>query len=164
MKLIRAKQFKEHMGRLYINPNVIMKGIKTYITNNNFDELFEFITVFVQRLYSDSHLCKSMLRNVNRTFLELISPSDIALCLHLSIMVREGGIRIRGWHKIQNPHGGEEKKVPQLFTSSKSKNGCLVRWTKEGLEYFYGRRYMQLKCFIADYALNESIWNQLILS
>jgi hypothetical protein len=137
MKLITVKLFKEHTGRLNINSDVIMTGIKTYITKNNFDELFKFITLYVQRLYSDPHLQKCLQKNVNRIFLEMISPSDIAYVLAL---IKNGK---GGWDQdlrmAQHPHGGGEKKVPPLFTSGKGKKrmfGKSMR-TWEGLEYFY---------------------------
>ena len=106
MKLITGKLSKDQMGRLNINPDVIMTGIKTYIINNYFDGLFEFITAYV---HSDSHLCKCMQKKLNITFLELISPSDIVYVIAL-IKNGEG----QGWdhdlRKEQNPHGVGRRK------------------------------------------------------
>ncbi len=54
-----------------------------FIKNVNFHELFKLITLYVQRFYSDAHLQKCIEKYVNRVFLELISPNDIAYVLAL---------------------------------------------------------------------------------
>ncbi len=41
-----------------VNPDVYQIGIKTFIKNDNFHKLFKFITLYVQRFYSDAHLQK----------------------------------------------------------------------------------------------------------
>ncbi len=46
---------KEHTDRLNVNPVVYQMGIETFIKNDNFYKLFEFITLYVQRFYSDAH-------------------------------------------------------------------------------------------------------------
>jgi hypothetical protein len=74
---------RAHTNRLDVNPDVYQMGIKTFIENGNFHKLFEFITLYVQIFYSDAHLQKFMKKYVNRVFLEIISPSDIAYLLAL---------------------------------------------------------------------------------
>jgi hypothetical protein len=78
-----------------------------------------------------------MKKYVNKIFLELISPSDIACVLTL---IKNGkGVWDQDVRMTANPHGGGEKKLCLLFTSSKGKK-CLFRksmWTRKGLKYFY---------------------------
>jgi hypothetical protein len=94
-------------------------GIKTFIENDNFHKLFEFITLYIQRFYSDAHLQKCMKKYANRVFLELISPSDIAYVLAL---IKNGkGVWNQDVRMAANPHGGGEKKLCLLFISSKGK-------------------------------------------
>jgi hypothetical protein len=74
---------------------------------------------------------------VNRVFLELISPSDIAYVLTL---IKNGkGVWDQDVRMAANPHGSGEKKLRPLFTSGKGKKRLFRKsvWTREGLEYFY---------------------------
>jgi hypothetical protein len=128
---------KVHTDRLNVNPDVYQMGIKTFIKNDNFHKLFEFITLYVQRFYSDVHLQKCMKKYFNRVFLELISPSDIAYMLAL---IKNGkGVWDQDVRMVVNPCGGGEKKLRPLFTSGKGKKRMFGKsvWTREGLEYFY---------------------------
>ncbi len=79
-----------------------------------------------------------MKRFVNRSFLEMITPSDIAYVLAL-IKISQG-VWDQDLREVENPHvqGGEEKLRP-IFTSGKGKKRIFEKsvWTREGLEYFY---------------------------
>jgi hypothetical protein len=106
---------KEHTDRLNVNPDIYQIGIETFIKNDNFHELFEFISLYVQRFYSDVHLQKCMKKYVSRVFLELISPSDIAYVLAL---IKNGkGVWDQDVRMAANPHGSGEKKLRPIFTS-----------------------------------------------
>ncbi len=70
-----------------------------------------------------------------------------------------------------NPHGGGEKKLRLLFTSSKCKKRLFEKsvWTREGLEYFYTaerkrKKVYTPKTFFPDYAVIGSIGNWLMKS
>ena len=105
-----------------------------FIKNDNFHKLFEFITLYIQRFYSDAHLRKCMKKFVNRVFLELISPSDIAYMLAL---IKNGkGVWDQDVKMAANPHGSGEKKLHRLFTSGKGKKRLFGKsvWTREGLD------------------------------
>jgi hypothetical protein len=78
-----------------------------------------------------------MKKYVNRIFLELFSPSDIAYVLAL---IKNGkGVWDQDVRMAENPHGAGEKKLHPLFTSGKGKKRLFGKsmWTREGLEYFY---------------------------
>jgi hypothetical protein len=78
-----------------------------------------------------------MKKFVNRVFLELISPSDIAYMLAL---IKNGkGVWDQDVKMAANQHGGGEKKLCLLFTSVKSKKRLFRKSVlmREGLEYFY---------------------------
>ncbi len=60
---------KEHTDRLNVNPDIYQMGIKMFIENDNFHKLFEFISLFIQRFYSDAHLQKCMKKYINRVIL-----------------------------------------------------------------------------------------------
>jgi hypothetical protein len=78
-----------------------------------------------------------MKKYVNRVFLELISPSDIAYVLAL---IKNGkGVWDQDVRMAANPHGGGEKKMLLQFTGGKGKKRLFRKsvWTREGLEYFY---------------------------
>jgi hypothetical protein len=79
-----------------------------------------------------------MKRFVNRSFLEMITPSDIAYVL--ALIKNSQGVWDQDLREVENPHvqGGEEKLRP-IFTSGKGKKRIFGKsvWTREGLEYFY---------------------------
>jgi hypothetical protein len=70
-------------------------------------------------LHSDAHHRKTMKRYYNKTFLELISPSDIVYVVGL---IKNGK---KMWDQDDrmaiNPHGGGKKKIRPLLTSGKGK-------------------------------------------
>jgi hypothetical protein len=129
---------KEHAETFNIEPDKYQMGIQRFIEEETLDELFQFIALYVQRLYSDAHLQNNMKRFVNKTFLEMITPSDIAYVL--ALIKNSQGVWDQDMRVAANPHvlGGEEKLRP-LFTSGKGKKRIFGKcmWTREGLEYFY---------------------------
>ncbi len=128
---------KEHTDRLNVNPDVYQMGIETFIKNDNFHHLFEFIILLVQRFYYDAHFQKCMKKYANRVFLELISSSDIAYMLAL---IKNGkGVWDQDVRMAANLHGSGEKKMHPLFTSGKGKTRLFGKsvWMRDGLEYFY---------------------------
>jgi hypothetical protein len=110
-----------------------------------------------------------MKKYVTRVFLEPISPSDIAYVLAL---IKNGkGVWDQDVRMAANPHGGGEKKMLPLYTSSKGKKRLFSKsvWMREGLEYFYTAERNWKKAFttkklFSDYAVNGSIGNQLMKS
>jgi hypothetical protein len=129
---------QEHAETFNIDPDKYQMGIQRFIKEETLDKLFQFIALYVRRLYSDAHLQKNMKRFVNKTFLEMITPSDIAYVL--ALIKKSQGVWDQDMRVAANPHvlGGEEKLRP-LFTSSKGKKRIFGKcvWTREGLEYFY---------------------------
>ncbi len=94
--------------------------------------------------------------------MELISPTDIAYVLAL---IQNGkGVWDQDVKMAANPHGGGEKKLRLLFTSSKGKKRLFGKsmWTREGLEYFYmaernWKKVYTTKNTFPDYAVNGNI-------
>ncbi len=129
---------KEHAQTFNINPDKYQMGIQRFIEEETLDKLFQFIALYVQRLYSDAHLQKNMKMFVNKTFLKMITPSDIAYVL--ALIENSQGVWDQDMRVTANPHvlGGKEKLWP-LFTSGKGKKRIFGKcvWTREGLEYFY---------------------------
>ncbi len=121
-----------------IDPDKFQTGIQRFVDENAFDELFQFIALYVRRLYSNVHLRRSMKRFVNRSFLEMISLSDIAYVL--ALIKNSQGVWDQDLREAENPHvlGGKEK-LCHIFTSGKGKKRIFGKsvWTREGLEYFY---------------------------
>ncbi len=161
---------KEHAEMFNIDPDKYQMGIQRFTEEETLDELFQFIALYIQRLYSDAHLQKNMERFVNKTFLEMITPSDIAYVLVL--IKNSQGVWDRDMRVAANPHvlGGEEKLRP-LFTSGKGKKRIFGKCvgTREGLEYFYTaemnwKKVYTTKAFFPDLPLNGSIGNQMAVS
>jgi hypothetical protein len=59
---------KDHAETFNIDPDKYQMGIQRLIEEKTLDELFQFIALYVRRLYSDAHLQKNMKRFVNKTF------------------------------------------------------------------------------------------------
>ncbi len=47
---------KEHAETFKIDPDKYQMGIQRFIKEETLDELFQFIALYIQRLYSDAHL------------------------------------------------------------------------------------------------------------
>ncbi len=129
---------KEHAETFNIDPDKYQMGIQRIIEEEILDKLFQFIALYIRRLYSDAHLQKNMKRFVHKTFLEMLIPSDIAYVL--ALIKNSHGVWDQDMRVAANPHvlGGKEKLRP-LFTSGKDKKRKFGKcvWTRVGLEYFY---------------------------
>ena len=76
-----------------------------------------------------------MNRNVNKTFLETITPSDIAYIL--SLIKNSQEVWDQNMSCAENPHErGREKKLCPIFMSGKGKKRVFGKnvWTRDGLE------------------------------
>ncbi len=93
-----------------------------------------------------------MKKYVNRVFLELISPIDIACVLAL---IKNGkGVQDQDVRMSENPNGSGKKKSHSLFTSGKGSKKRLFGksvWTREGLEYFYMEERYWKKVYTTKY-------------
>jgi hypothetical protein len=155
---------KEHAQMFNINTDKYQMGIQRFIEEETLDELFQFIALYVQRIYPDAHLRKNMKRFVNKTFLEMITTSDIVYVL--ALIKNSQGVWDQDMRVAANPHvlGGKEKLHP-LFTSGKGKRrifGKCVR-TREGLEYFYmaemnWKKVYRTKSIISRFATEWEHW------
>jgi hypothetical protein len=79
-----------------------------------------------------------MKRFVNKTFLEMITPSDITYVI--ALIKNSQGVWDQDMRVAANPHVLRvEEKLHPLFTSGKGKKRIFGKcvWTSEGLEYFY---------------------------
>ncbi len=75
---------------------------------------------------------------VNKTFFEMITPSDIAYML--ALIKNSQGVWDQDMRVAANPHVlGSKEKLRPIFTSGKGKRRIFGKcvWTREGLEYFY---------------------------
>jgi hypothetical protein len=152
---------KEHTETFNINPDKYQMGIQRFIEEETLDELFQFIALYVRRLYSDAHLQKNMKRFVNKTFLEMITIAYLLVLIKNSQGVWDHDMRVAA-----NPHvlGGKEKLRP-LFTSGKGKKRIFGKcvWTREGLEYFYmaemnWKKVYRTKSIISRFATEWEHW------
>jgi hypothetical protein len=121
-------------------------------------------------LYSDAHLRKNMKRFVNKTFLDMITPSDIAYVL--ALIKNSQGVWHQDMRVAANPHVlGSEEKLRPIFTSGKGKKRIFGKcvWTREGLEYFYmaernWKKVYMTKSIFPDLPQNGSIGNRMTVS
>jgi hypothetical protein len=103
------------------------------------NELYEFIALYVRKVYSDTLITRELHCMTGCFFLDWIRPGDIAYVIAL---VKNGGdmwdqtLRMRALGAAA--HKEKEKKLRPLFTSGigKKKEQGKHLWSKEGIKYF----------------------------
>jgi hypothetical protein len=65
-------------------PDKLKNGIREYVMRSEErEELYKFITCYVQKVYSDTLITKKLRRMTGCSFLDLIRPGDIAYMIAL---------------------------------------------------------------------------------
>jgi hypothetical protein len=72
-----------------LNLNEVADGLQGFMKTNQEDPglgltvVHEFFTRYVQRIHPDTHWKRTMKKNANKFFFQLITPSDIAFVISL---------------------------------------------------------------------------------
>ena len=82
--------------------------------------VYEFVAKYVSKLYSDSYITNKLMRNLGKTFFQIITPSDISYIL--SLFKNGKDVWDQDDRMAANPHGNPEKKLQPLFTSRGERN------------------------------------------
>jgi hypothetical protein len=103
------------------------------------NELYKFITLYVWKVYSDTLIMRELCSMTGCSFLDLISPGDIAYVIALVKNGRDV------WDQMVRmkvlgaaAHNKKVKMLRPLFTSGidKKKEQGKHLWSKEGMKYF----------------------------
>ncbi len=123
-----------------VRPDKPKNGIMEYMMRaEEREELYKFITCYVWKVYSDTLFTKKLCCMTGCSFLDLISPGDIAYVIAL---VKNGRdvwdqtMRIKVLCAAAQKE--KEKKLRLLFTPGRGKKKEQGKhiWSKEGIKYF----------------------------
>ncbi len=122
----------EDKGRAGRDMDEYAKGIQVFHQANNLDALMEFLARYVRKVHADKFLKRKLIEEPGRSFLDLISASDIA---YVICLVKNSG---EVWNQTLHQDEDEDKVKP-LFTAGQGKKwvyGDTV-WSQAGQDYYY---------------------------
>jgi hypothetical protein len=126
-------------NREKIDPDKLRNGLNHYILSSIKATVYEFFARYVRKVYSDSDIKTDLKNNEGLSFVDKITPSDIAFVISVikngrdvwdqNIKMKQLGAAV---------HGDREEKKQPLFTGGKGKKKEQGKnlWSGEGLKYF----------------------------
>ena len=119
----------------------VADGLQGFMKNNQenrglgLPEVYEFFMRYVRRIHPDTHWKRTMKKNANKVFFQLITPSDIAFVISLL----KNGMPV--WNRKKVLFETDEMmktKAKPLFMSGEGQKRSFGKttWSKEGLKYF----------------------------
>ncbi len=130
---------KEDDTRDKIDPDKLRNGLDHYASSSNDAELYNFLARYLRKVYPDTDIKKDLKNNEVFSFIDEITPSDIAFVI---IILKNGHNIWDQTMKIKQlgvaVHGERETRLQQLFTGGKGKKKeqGMSLWSVEGLKYF----------------------------
>jgi hypothetical protein len=107
------------------------------MNSNTLHLIYEFMTMYVQRIYPDTEWKSKMEQNPNKAFVQMVTPRNI-VCV---ILLVKNGKSLWDQKKRQknNPGMEGEKKERPIFTCGEGKKRMYRKttWNMERLDYFY---------------------------
>ncbi len=131
--------YTDDKNRDDIDPDKLKNGITDYPSPEEKETLYMFFTRYVRKVHSDSVIKSELRNNEGLSFVDIISPSNIAFIISVikngrdvwdqNIRMKELGAAV---------HGEQEVKVRPLFTerTGKKKEQGKGLWSDEGMKYF----------------------------
>jgi hypothetical protein len=114
-----------------------------------------FLAKYVRKTHADCEIKRELKNNEGMSFLDLITPSDIAFVICVVKNARhvwDQTIRKIGLGEQVDDDGGNEAKLQPLFTKGvgKKKEPGRSLWSDEGMKYYkaqkrYGERYTKMR-------------------
>jgi hypothetical protein len=126
-------------NREKIDPDKLRNRLDTYILSSDKAIVYEFFARYARKVYSDSDIKTDLKNNEGLSFVDKITPSDLALVnsvLKNGIDVWDQNIKMKQLGEAV--HGDRQTKKWPLFTGGKGKKReqCKSLWSGEGLKYF----------------------------
>ena len=120
----------------------VADGLQGFMKNNQenqglgLSEVYEFFTGYLRRIHPDTHWKRTMKKNANQVFFQLITPSDIAFV----ILLLKNGMPV--WNRKKVLFETDEMmktKAKPLFMSGEGQKRRFGKttWSKEGLKYYH---------------------------
>ncbi len=157
-------------NREKIDPEKLRNGLNNYILISDKAIVYKFFARYVRKVYSDSDIKTDLKNNEGSSFIDKITPSDIAFVISVLKNGRDvWGQNIKMMQLGAAVHGDRETKKWPLFTGGKGKKKEQGKslCSGEGLKYFKhaeknGERYMRMmrkcKCCMVGWKLVEQVW------
>ena len=127
--------------RRSVNPDKLRHGVQEFETDNEKEILYMFLAKYVRKTHADSEIKRELKNNEGMSFLDLITPSDIAFVICVVKNARhvwDQTIRKIGLGEQLEDDGGNEAKLQPLFTKGvgKKKEPGRSLWSDEGMKYY----------------------------
>jgi hypothetical protein len=126
-------------NRKQIDPDKLRNGLDNYILSSNKAIVYKFFARYVRKVYSDSDIKTDLKNNEGFSFVDKITPSNIAFVISViknGFNVRDQNIKMKQLGVAV--HGDRETKKQPLFTGGKGKKKEQGKslWSGERLTYF----------------------------
>jgi hypothetical protein len=134
-----SRSYSDDKNRDDIDPDKLKNGINDYPLSQDKEILYGFFANYIRKAHSDSGIKNELKNNEGLSFVDIISPSNIAFVISVikngrnawdqTIKMRELGAAV---------HGKQEVKLRPLFTegTGKKKEQGKSLWSDEGMKYF----------------------------
>ena len=126
--------------RRSVNPDKLRHGVQEFETDNEKEILYMFLAKYVRKTHADSEIKRELKNNEGMSFLDLITPSDIAFVICVVKNARHVWDQtIRKIGLVEPVIDGEtEAKVQPLYTrgAGKKKEQGKSLWSDEGMKYY----------------------------
>ena len=149
-----------------INPDELSNGVMHWHKNRKMDDLMNFLARYVRSVHADRYFRKVLLNHPGGTYLDIITPSDIAYVIsviknsaHLWLLKREDTTH----EETDNDHLTHKA----LFTAGQKKKRTFgtTTWNKLGIEYYAKAHENRKNAFTKNdpqYVILRTYWNKWI--
>lgn len=140
-----------------MDPDQLIMGYAQYMDDDMTDVVFDFLARYVRKLHADTYIKKTLCDNKGMTFLDIISPSDIAYVITLIKNSKHVWMAEKDtWKQDEDNRNAEEEggdpvngiddddddekdvRLRPLFTSGEKKKREYgqTTWSDEGIDYY----------------------------
>ncbi len=104
--------------------------------NKKLDELMDFLSRYVRNVHADCYLRKLLLNNLGCTYLDIITPSDIA-CV-ISVIKNSVHLWLLKRGDTREETELDNITLSSLFTAGQEKKRTIgvLTWNKLGIDYY----------------------------
>jgi hypothetical protein len=139
----------EDNNRVKFDPDKLRNGLDHYASSSNKADLYKFLARYVRKVYPDTDIKNNLKNNEGFSFIDRITPSDIAIVISIlknvcnvwdqTIKMKQLGVAV---------HGEREMRLQPLFTGGKGKKKeqGMSLWSDEGLKYFRRVEKNEMRC------------------
>jgi hypothetical protein len=124
-----------------VHPDKLKNGLRDFGDEQEMEWLYMFLAKYVRKTHSDSEIKRQLKSNEGMSFLDLITPSDIAFVISVIKNARhvwDQHIRKIGLGEPLGDGESEATKVQPIFTKGTGKKKAQGKslWSDEGIKYF----------------------------